>query len=264
MASDTVTLELDGVVPVKLYADAMGHLDDLIDTLTDEVSGQAGIVWLVEDLEFSEVASAEPVAYASAKATIRGDAPNSNPVERVVRAYSSVGKALAAHTPIPYSDLVRKRAEKLVAVLNGKIVAIRFETSEDEWTVSNLPTREQRLRTFAAYGAIDGRVETLTRRRGLRFVLYDTVTDRAISCYLGSDQEDMIRDVWGKRAVVEGWISRDPLTGRPTTIRQITRVMTVDEVPPGSYLRARGILAANAGGLAPEEAIRRFRDAQPN
>jgi len=114
---------------------------------------------------------------------------------------------------------------------------------------------------LGAYGAVEGRVQTVTSRRGLRFTLYDSLYDHAVSCYLGEKQEELMRGVWGRRAVVEGWISRDPISGRPVAIRRIFNVTVLPDVAPGSYEKARGALPYDPADVAPEERVRQVRDA---
>jgi hypothetical protein len=71
----------------------------------------------------------------------------------------------------------------------------------------------------------------------------------------------MMRDVWGRRVIVEGLVNRDPITGQPETIRSITRVEVLPDNEPGSYRRAIGALRGRKLRLSPEAAIRRLRDA---
>ena len=189
MANNTATLVLDGTIPARQYNEAIEHFDGLLVALTDEISNGAGIDWLVDGLEYTQ---SEP--YPSAITTVRGEAPNLEPIERVVRRYSVVGKALASHAQIPFGETVRKNAEGLTSVLNGKIVAIRFETREEEWTVSKRIQPGPPFRAVASYGAIEGQIETLSKRKGLRFTLYDALNDRAVSCYLENGNEDRLRD----------------------------------------------------------------------
>ncbi len=110
-------------------------------------------------------------------------------------------------------------------------------------------------------GAITGRVQTLSSRSGLRFNLYDTIHDRAVACYLGPGQEEIMRGAWGNRATVVGRVSRDPLTGKPISIRDIRKVELLDDVAPGAYRQARGVVPWEPGDILPEEAIRLLRDA---
>jgi hypothetical protein len=112
-----------------------------------------------------------------------------------------------------------------------------------------------------AFGAIEGRVETLRSRSRLSFTLYDSLDDQAVTCYLRPEQQELVRDAWNRRVVVEGWIKRDSTTGRPVEINQIERITILPEVVPGSYRRARAILPALPGAEAPEVVIRRLRDA---
>ena len=78
-----------------------------------------------------------------------------------------------------------------------------------------------------AYGGVTGRIQTLSSRGGLRFTLFDTLFDRAVSCYLAEGQEELMRDVWGRMAVVEGLVTRDRATGRPQVIRSVRGVTVV-------------------------------------
>ena len=110
-------------------------------------------------------------------------------------------------------------------------------------------------------GAITGRVQTLSSRTGLRFNLYDTIHDRAVTCYLKSGQEEEMRKVWGNWATVVGRVSRESVTGKPISIRDIRKVERLDDVGPGAYQEARGAVPWQPGDMLPEEAIRLLRDA---
>jgi hypothetical protein len=109
-------------------------------------------------------------------------------------------------------------------------------------------------------GLLEGEVQTLSKRGRLRFTLYDSIFDRAVHCYVTPDQEDTMRSAWGRRVVVAGQITRDPATGRPTSIIRIREVDLVEVPPVGSYRRARGAVRS-ASEEKPEDTIRRMRDA---
>ncbi|MBI2864015.1 MAG: hypothetical protein HYX94_05585 [Chloroflexi bacterium] len=64
-----------------------------------------------------------------------------------------------------------------------------------------------------SYGAIEGRVQTITNRGGLRFDLCDTLHNNAVACYVEEGKEALLREIWGKSVVVEGEISRDRCSG---------------------------------------------------
>lgn len=252
MVSTTITFALDGdAVSLETFAEEMRHFSGLLRALAVELSRKDEIAWFIEDLQRS-----------SAIATIRGEAEDIRAVERVVSGVIVVGKALARFEPVPYSPGVVKQAEKIVARLNGEIRSVRFETSDEDVTVYGPSVSKSTVTpTLSAYGAVEGRVQTLSSRGGLRFTLYDTLRDRAVSCYLQEGQQELMRGIWGQRALVEGWVTRDAVTGRPVTIRRVRNVELIPDVTPGSYRRARGALPRGPHDLPPEEAIRRLRDA---
>ncbi len=253
MANDTVTLALDGDIGLAEFAEAVRHFDGLIRALAKDAKA-THVRWLVADLEVS-----------SAIATARGVGQNGMPpetvrreVETVVRRYLQVGVSLEQGEPIPFSEAVVREAKAITNVLNGRVTTVRFETFEAEATVGAPAAVPDKLRQ-PTYGAVEGRVQTLSSRGGLRFTLYDTFHDKAVSCYLAEGYESVMRDVWGRRAVVEGRVTRDALTGRPFVVRGITHIEDLPETDRGSYSGLRGLSPSR--DLSPEEAIRRLRDA---
>jgi hypothetical protein len=249
MSEMTLTLVLGGDVPLDLFAESMVRFQRLVDALTDEVSGEAKIAWVVDEL-----------VAGNAVATVRGEADHAEDIARVVRAYAAVGRALERHEVIPYSPRVADAARKLTSVLNGKITSIRFETERDEATVTT-GAADQLRAYLAAFGAIEGRVETLRSRRRLSFTLYDSLNDQAVYCLLRPDQAELVRDAWGRRVVVEGWIKREPTTGRPVEIDPVDRIEILPEVVPGSFRRARAVAPARPDTPRSDVVIRRLRDA---
>lgn len=103
-----------------------------------------------------------------------------------------------------------------------------------------------------SYGAVTGRIQTLTSRNSLRFVVYDHLHDRAVSCYLVEGGQDMMREMWDRVATVEGWVSRDPESGRPLTVRRVSNVKALSEAEPDAYKRARGALGPRIVAQIPE------------
>ena len=259
MAPDTITLMLEGEVSLEAFATALKSLSSLVNALTIEEGG--GIEWTVEDLQ-----------PGSALATVKGRSSRPERVERVVRDYNSVGRALQENIQIQRGPRVSRPALKLGRLVGNGVRRIRFETSEETTVISERPSSRRRqalsleiatvqrpgTSMSVALGAVEGEVQTLTKRNTLRFTLYDVLSDRAVSCYLQEGQEDIMREVWGKQALVEGWVSRDPTDGHPIAVRQVRKVTPL--VKQGDYTLARGILPLALGTELPEERIRRLRD----
>ncbi|MDQ2761130.1 MAG: hypothetical protein M3Y17_12065 [Actinomycetota bacterium] len=254
MTNDTVTLGLQGDVSLAKFADAVRGFANLIQALSAEERVPSAR-WEVTGLEAG-----------SAAATATGIADGAEEgISRVVVAYLEVGRALMDGTTIPYAAHIRDHAVGLARLLGDGVDAITFETADDEATIVAAPPTTMDAPTaltesWQAYGTVTGRVQTLTNRSRLRFVLYDALHDKAVSCYIAEGMEDEARDIWGKLATVEGWVSRDPVTDRPLSVRRIRRIVVDDEGDPRGYERARGAVPRGEKDRA-EIRIRRVRDA---
>jgi hypothetical protein len=250
MSNTTLTLTLGGDVPLDLFAQTMQRFDQLLEVLRREVSGDADIAWTVEEL-----------AAGSSVVTIQGEADQPEAVERVSRAFSVVGQALEQNQIIPYSRAVEQAARSIIQVINGQIPYIQFDSLGEVATITSGRPVGHAPDPIGAYGSIEGRIETLTSRRGLVCMLYDSLEDRAIRCHLKAEQMDLVRDAWRHRALVQGWIQRHPTSGRPRAINPVRSIEVLPEIEPGSYRRARGILPVGPDKPSPEVVIRRLRDA---
>jgi len=175
--------------------------------------------------------------------------------------FLSVGKALASGQPVPFSERVEGEARALTAVLNGTVTSLRFETADADVVVRGRVDGDRRSLLVSAYGSVEGRVQPITSRTPNRFVLFHPLREAAVACYPSEDQYDALHRAWGRRARVEGWVTRDGSDGRPLSVRQVKRLTILEEGQLGSYLRARGISPAAPGDPTPEERIRRMRDA---
>ena len=243
-----MTLALSGDVPFDSFAKAMSSFNSLVSALGTEHDAGGDIQWFVDALEKS-----------SALATIRGESTRPEKVEAVVDGYTQIATALEAKRPMPpYRARTLGYAQDIVSLLNEHITSVRFETAIEEHIVTSPPFVGV-VPFRPAYGAIEGRVQTLTNRQSLRFTLFDSFHDRAVSCYVVEGYEEIMRESWDKRAVVEGLVTRDPSTGRPLAVRQVTHVRILPD-EEGDYRKARGAIPYVEAGPAPEQIIRRLRD----
>lgn len=250
MSKNSLTLKLQGDVPLAEFAKAMGHFSVLVEELTGEVGGTSEIEWEIARLEAG-----------SATAVIISKSPYEDVIEKVVRAYEVIGNAIQSNKPIPYSEKVSKEARSIAGLLNGKIKSVEFVTENSSSVIDKPIFFDEQIPREYSLGSVSGMVETLSKRGKMRFVLYDSLFDRAVNCYLRAGQENLMLDAWDKRVFVAGHIYRDPITGRPTDIREISYI----EVLPDSQidlLSLAGIIPWHDGDEYPEETIRRFRDAK--
>ncbi|MBA2514594.1 MAG: hypothetical protein H0V26_09765 [Solirubrobacterales bacterium] len=254
MPKDTITLRISGDVHLEDYLVAMRQFRALIEALNKEVAGGIEVEWSIEDL-----------AAGSADTTVRGGVKEESwqrAVEDIVRAYEEVGISMERGQDFPYSKEAADAAFGITGILNGRIDEITFETEDMEAFVTSAAASSlnRPVQTPAySYGAIEGRVQTLSSRTGLRFTLFDAF-GRGIQCHLRRGDEDMMRDAWNKWVVVEGRVRRDA-EGKPKSIRQITDVVVREVGGSEDYREARGAVPVGPNAPSSEEIIRRLRDA---
>lgn len=252
MTDNTLTLALEGDVTIAELGKAINHLTNLIDLLSREVAPEVTIRWLIEDLQAG-----------SSLVTVVGEAEYDAPVLRVVESYARIGQSLEHGGPPPYTERIQHEAVAITRILQGNITAVRFETaSADSIIYSETVRPDQRATSLTSFGAVRGRVQTISSRGKLKFTLYDLVTDKPVTCYLQDEQRDQMIDVWGREVVVTGRITRSADAGRPQSIREVTRIETLRRVDPQSYLELRGSVPWDEGDEGAEVTIRRIRDAE--
>jgi hypothetical protein len=274
MTDNTLTFFLDGDVELSDFAEAVSRFYKLVQALSSD-AGNPNLEWELQTLELS-----------SALATVR-DPTSSDAGKTVIDSYAEVGSALEIGSPIParYSSEVKTAAKNIATFPAKRAKLIRFETATRDAriairkeyevpdaveivgtalspTAGKLPLAQQKPTVFAkTLGAVEGRIQTLSNRGSLHFTLFDQLYDKAVSCYLSEGREELLRNLWGRLAFVEGYIIRDPASGRPLSIKEVHEITPLAEPKPEArqYEEARGI-APSANNLSPEEAIRRIRD----
>lgn len=252
MPRETVTLALNPGAAVALgdFVAAMSHFDRLLRALAQAHRGKdmPEMTWRLDGL-----AGGSAVVTASA--------------EHPAAAAAADGYLQAARCDERESRVQGKRVEasagKLLGMLGSGIEEMRFETSRGEVVLQYGGERKPvDVPLAVALGEVEGVVETLSRRRGLKFTLYEPLFDRPVSCYVREDSAEHLRGIWGKRVIVEGRVSRDPATGSAVAIRDITAITPVVPTAPGAWRKTRGAIKARPGSPPPEEIVRKMRDAR--
>jgi len=111
-------------------------------------------------------------------------------------------------------------------------------------------------------GAIRGRIQSLSSRKGLQFTIWDEIFDRGVQVFLTVDLHDDLHQLWDREAEVVGIISRHPDTGQPISIRNVRSLSEITQTSSGDPRRFKGILTQYvAPGSDPVDVLRRLRDA---
>lgn len=251
---DSVTLRLDGSVTVANFAKATSNFSKVLEELVKERGATSRIEWIISGLEFGSTiltAAAEPLSDDDAGL-----------VPALVASYIGAARQVSEHPhhlDRPVLRLVHGISE--MAVDDDHEVVFETADAEVAFVRSERPTSRPPW-PKPVIGTIRGRVQTLQQRRGLRFVLYDLVHDKAVTCYLAEGQENLMRDAWGKLVEVTGSITRDEISDRPRTVRQVTDVRVIAaEGEAFGFRKARGAVHASPGAPRAEDLIRRVRDA---
>lgn len=252
MSHDTITLRLQGDVPIVEFADAMQHLSKLLTSLAEEIVGDAAIEWEIATLQAG-----------SATITLRGFCQEPSYVMRIVEGYIGVGEALERNAPIPYSDDVIKHAEALTAYINGKVKGVEFAANDRLATIAAPRSAVEHTKQLKRHslGIVSGVIETISGRGQPTCTIYDSLFDLAIKCYIDASHKEIVRSAWEKRVAITGDIERDPDTGRPTAVRNVRRIDVEEKGPQGIHKRSRGVLPWDPGDEPPEIKIRRMRNA---
>ena len=119
MAKDTITFELGGRVDIRHLEEGIAAFRRLVAALT----GDTGVAWVVDDLQ-----------PGSAIITIRGEAENPAEVERIVRRFGEVGRALERHEALPHISQMAQATDAIRRVARS-VEYVRFETPDDDYTI---------------------------------------------------------------------------------------------------------------------------------
>lgn len=251
--SDSVTLRLDGSVTVANFAKATTDFSRMLNELAKERDATTRVEWVISGLEYgSAILTAAPQPTSADDADL---------VPTLVADYIDAARQVSEH-PNQLDRPVLRLVHSITGVAVNEEHEVVFETADEEVAFLSSERQTPRLiRSKPVFGTIRGRVQTLQQRKGHRFVLYDLVHDKAVTCYLTEGQEDLMRHAWGKLVEVTGTITRDEFTDRPRAIRKVTDVRVLDEGDKYEFRRARGAVTPRPGSPLAEVIIRRVRDA---
>jgi hypothetical protein len=246
MAETRLTVALEGQVSLHDFRMTMARFDTLLKELCAHIDPASVVQWDIVAL-----------AAGSATATVEGSSLDRILLTEVKRIYEDIGKHLERGQPLPYPEVIARPATQLTQVINGRVTAVRLRTEDTQVDIVQRIELPEGRGSAYAFGEVRGTVETLQRRRR-RFTLYDELFDQSVLCRLRPNQEEMMRQFWGKEVVVTGEIRWDARSGRPVEVSDVHEVHLLPEVSPGSYERARGVW--DMGTDQPEILLRRLRD----
>lgn len=256
MAKTELTLVLNGHVSLENYAKAMSSFKKLISNLQKQHAKKISINWEVQNLESG-----------SARATVNGeveDISNLWYIEKIVKDYENIGEKSERGLFSELPKYAKKPIEELTSIINGKIPSIRLETVDRDFSISTTYSENQQDKPPANipstyFDTVIGRVQNLFKEPSYRFTLYERFRNKPVSCFLNPNYEDIMRDAWGKYAIVEGMVKISSSDGLPETIRDIKKV-EVYHGESGFWRDAIGAANGVFREMSPEDFVRNTRD----
>lgn len=157
-----------------------------------------------------------------------------------------------------------RRARKAISEIMGQLEqldAITVDVKDQEpLTLRKLerPLTIERAKLHKEHSAVDGMLDLISVRTGVRFSVREHGTGHVVRCTIREDMLDKAKDALGKRVVVEGTV-RYRQDGVPSWITDISDIwIRPQELRPIEELA--GTLPDLSKGLPAGEFIRRLRE----
>lgn len=233
-----ITLELAGSkITSDKFLRAISAFFGVVNDVTNQVSKkQNALAWVVSVEAGSAriVATAEPI-----------DPDDIDTIPPVLRAIREGAASIETSSEVPryFSEAGLQRMRELASIRSREIDTVKL-------IVDGAPVRLSHHTTAhvddilgvksKALGAIEGKLQMMTQRGGLKFAIYDDLTDRRVECSVTPEMFEEIKAAFGKRVSVYGIVSYRG-NGVPDNIKvQEFRVLSKENLP--TFEDVKGIL----------------------
>lgn len=244
-SKDCLTLDLEGSLPLEKFERAVVAFFDLVKEVTKEalhenqhvrwtVTVRAGgailnaIPHYTEDVapQVREILHAVPSGIRAIEKGVEEVPKFFN--REAIRAVKKLGGLQALKPTDIMAVKIRSMSEKAVVTPRSVVAADSLISGQHQ-----------------SYGAIEGKMQTITEREGFRFVVYDSLYDHRVDCFFDEELMDGAIASFRKRVRVSGLVQYDRM-GEPVSIKvdDIYVFRPNSELP--SVREMRGILAKKA------------------
>ena len=241
--ANEVVLYLDGRISARRFRQAVTAFLDFVEEITTHAAGRPNAVeWVISAKGGSINLAARPEAIGSRA-----------PTKKVVRSVASGMRLLArrAQRPQHFTNKALRRLRTLSSVaadkqvktvqirVDSQEIALKGDVADHLGILLETPVKD--------YGAIEGRLQTLSERGGFHFAVYDDLTDEAIRCEVPKDRAEEAWKSFGKRVTVSGEVKYDKI-GTPVsiTVNHISAFADDSDLPDADD--AYGVLSTGADG----------------
>ncbi len=235
----SLTLTFDApVVSPDVFRRAINAFIEMLKAVSDEAAGTGKkIQWTMSVAKGSTAVIARPLADVATKraaAIVIQTLPEGiRRLEKGATTAPSYFNERALHAAKELGEITEIGSKSLDYVRirsTGKasVVSERTVTSIDRL----LKGQHQAL------GAVEGKLQTLTERGTLQFVVYDSLYDKGVNCFMGDNIVQDAIAAFRRRVAVSGMVQYDK-EGRPVSIRvdAIRVFKDISDLPPIHSLR---------------------------
>lgn len=137
--------------------------------------------------------------------------------------------------PEKYTDSILEKLQKL-ALLKKDGISYKIKMDNEEVRISSdsliANINEVLGCKYEAYGSLEGKLQTISSRAGLNFILYEALTDKPVKCLLKDDLLTLALKSFNKRVYVFGNLkynsNSDPVS---ISVQELYVFPDDDEVP---------------------------------
>ena len=202
-----IRLEFVGfTIPANKFVKGVNAFFDIIDEVTNSVTGKKKeIEWKVT----VESGSASIIAIAE---SINGS-PETIPktIEIIERGIKTIENR--AQRPEHFSDTSLRKIHDLASIVDEKepeLYKVNIWIKQKPQAISlSSAANVNKIMGIKYYdlGSVEGKLQVISERKGLRFVVYDDLHDKAIRCYFDDDIINDVINAFSKRVSVYGLIT---------------------------------------------------------
>jgi hypothetical protein len=233
---NSITLDFDGpIVTPDTFRRLVSAFVELLTAVTDKAAGSGKrTVWDMNVSTGSRLFIARAVADPLTVATTL----------RVLTAIPNGLKKLekgASDAPAHFDQRALRAARDLASIpKQRKLTYVRFIAEGPAVAVSqrSADTAIKLLGQHQALGSVEGKLQTLSERGSLQFVVFDDLYENGVNCFIDEDLMEQVKEAFRKRVAVTGMIQYDQ-ESRPVSIRvdTIKVFKDISELPPIKNLR---------------------------
>ncbi len=232
IGNNNIRLELGGIaISADKFIKSVNSFFDIIDEVTVNITGKKKeIQWNVSVESGSANVIATPVALNGSPDLV------DLTVDRIQQGIKTLEKK--AERPANFTDTALRNIHDLAYIVDEKkqefnSICIWIKQKPQQISLRSAANVDKIMGIkYRDYGSIEGKLQVISVRKNLKFVVYDDLSDQPIKCYFKSGITEEVVSAFDKRVSVYGLIMYKS-QGEPYSVRveQLKVFKEQDELP---------------------------------